>query len=63
MNEIHLEFLTNLTESSNVNFWREPGSLRMPVEFVISPSFKPTFVEEAKRTGVYLTEIMDNVQR
>lgn len=59
----HLEFLRNLSFAYDVNYWRMPGLLRMPVDFVISPSDKESFLKEATKNGVYLATIKEDIQR
>ena len=60
----HLQFYEKLKEDdSNVNFWREPGALLKPVEFVVSPEAKSSLLQESSRRGLYLTTIMEDVQQ
>jgi hypothetical protein len=63
VNENHLEFFENLTEKYDVNFWRMPGQLFKPVEFIITPEDHEKFEKEAEEKGIYLTTLMGNVQR
>lgn len=59
----HLQFYKNLSYDRSFNFWREPGAMFKPVEFVVSPQDKPVLLKEATRRGLYLTTIMDDIQR
>lgn len=59
----HLKFFENLTSMFNVNFWRHPGLLYKPVDFIISPDDKDLFVNRANNLGLYVTTIMEDVQQ
>ncbi|CAH2094781.1 unnamed protein product [Euphydryas editha] len=57
-----VELMTNLSENYNVNYWRSPGLLYRPVEFVIAPENKKKFTREALNQGIYLTTIIEDIQ-
>nr|XP_049704753.1 uncharacterized protein LOC110378813 [Helicoverpa armigera] len=61
--DAHLKFFMNLTKMYDVNFWREPGLLYKPVDFVVSPEVKPVFLKEANNLGLYLTTMIVDVQK
>lgn len=63
INETHLDFFNNLNRIYDVNFWRSPGSLYMPVEFIIRPQDKPSFLTLANQYDIYLTTIIPDVQK
>ncbi|XP_045502894.1 uncharacterized protein LOC123699889 [Colias croceus] len=61
--EAHLDFFKNLSEMYDVNYWRMPGQVYRPIEFIISPKHRHDFLRKAKLKGVYFATIMDDVQR
>ncbi|XP_052756712.1 uncharacterized protein LOC113519852 [Galleria mellonella] len=63
VDERHLNFFTNLSETYNVNFWRNPGLVYRPVEFIIAPEDIKAFSREVNASGIYLTTIIPDVQR
>lgn len=58
----HLEFYNNLTSKYETNFWRPPGQVNKPVDFMIAPKDQPAFIRDVIKNGLYLTTVMDNVQ-
>nr|UPI76682.1 M14 metal carboxypeptidase 5 [Antheraea yamamai] len=63
VNSTQLDFFNNLSEIYDVNFWRSPGSLYMPIDFVIRPEDKQSFLTLAEQYGIYLTTIIPDVQK
>ncbi|KOB70158.1 putative carboxypeptidase A-like protein, partial [Operophtera brumata] len=59
----HLEFLQNLSDLYDVNYWSLPGMLRVPVDFIIAPIHKESFLIAAHENGVYLKTVLEDVQR
>lgn len=62
-NEGHLRFFGNLSKLYDANYWREPGVVHRPTEFVIPPTKKKAFTQHAMTEDVYYTTIMEDVQR
>lgn len=63
VDDIHLEFFKNLTTVDYVNFWRDPGQKFKPVDFVVDPEHKEQFLKDADNLGLYLTTIIEDVQK
>ncbi|KAF9794650.1 hypothetical protein SFRURICE_016451 [Spodoptera frugiperda] len=63
VDDIHLEFFKNLTTVDYVNFWRDPGQKFKPVDFVVDPEHKEQFLKDAENLGLYLTTIIEDVQK
>lgn len=61
--EKHLDFFKNLSDNYNANYWRPPGLIYRPVEFVIPPEKKRQFTRDSLNQGVYLTTIIEDIQR
>ncbi|XP_022817995.1 zinc carboxypeptidase-like [Spodoptera litura] len=59
----HLEYFQNLTEVEYVNFWRLPGRLFKPVDLVVDPEHKELFLKEANNLGLYITTLIEDVQK
>lgn len=59
----HLRFFENISDIYGVNFWRPPGSLYKPVEFIVSPDRRLDLLDDAERNNVYLTTIIDDIQQ
>lgn len=58
-----VKFLLNLSEAYNANFWRYPSHVNRPAEFVIPPDMKERFLQRAELQSIYLTTIIEDVQR
>lgn len=58
----HLDFYNNLTTIYDANFWKPPGQLNKPIDFIIGPADKPAFFRDVNRNGLYLTTVIDDVQ-
>lgn len=61
--DVHLEFFEKMSGLYDVNYWTWPGRLRVPVDFVIAPIHKNSFLKEADKYGIYLTTLIEDVQR
>ncbi|XP_037963124.2 carboxypeptidase B [Plutella xylostella] len=59
----HLKFFINLPEFYEVRFWRPPKSLFCPVEFQVSQNDKLMFLQDAAKEGVFVTTIIEDVQK
>ncbi|CAG9565668.1 unnamed protein product [Danaus chrysippus] len=59
----HLEFFKNLSEVYKATFWRSPGLVHRPVEFIIGPDKKKKFLRDAILNGIYYTTVIEDVQR
>ncbi|XP_039757836.1 zinc carboxypeptidase A 1-like [Pararge aegeria] len=62
ISEGHLNFFRNLSNLYDANYWREPGLVYRPTEFVIPPEYKMLFTRHALMEGIYYTTIMEDVQ-
>ncbi|KAH9643012.1 hypothetical protein HF086_013573 [Spodoptera exigua] len=60
---VHLEFFKNLTTVDYVNFWRSPGQLFKPADFIVDPEYKEIFQKDAANLGLYITTIKEDVQQ
>ncbi|XP_050664206.1 zinc carboxypeptidase-like [Leptidea sinapis] len=63
INYDHLNFFKNLSAIYNVNYWRPPGLLNKPTEFMIAPENKSDFVRRAQSGGIYYSTVIEDVQR
>lgn len=61
--EEHLRFFGNLNKLYDANYWREPGLVHRPTEFVIPPEKRMAFIRHATSEGIYYTTIMEDIQR
>nr|XP_032521326.1 zinc carboxypeptidase A 1-like [Danaus plexippus plexippus] len=59
----HLEFFKNLSDVYKATFWRSPGLVHRPVEFIIGPNKKRIFLRDAMLKGIYYTTVIEDVQR
>ncbi|XP_059047421.1 uncharacterized protein LOC131842868 [Achroia grisella] len=56
-------FRMNLSDDYDVKFWRNPGLVYRPVDFLMAPERQKAFLREANDSGIYLTTIIPDVQR
>ncbi|CAH4038111.1 unnamed protein product [Pieris brassicae] len=63
VNEAHLSFFNNLSALYNVNYWRLPGLVHRPIEFIIAPTNREDFVRTADKAGVYYSTLIEDVQK
>lgn len=59
----HLEYFKNVSDIYDVNYWKEPGLVNMPVLFTINPDDSYKLVKDADTRGINLTTVMKDVQR
>ncbi|XP_064073997.1 uncharacterized protein LOC113399284 [Vanessa tameamea] len=60
--ENDLEFFNNISKIYDVDYWRLPGLMYRPVEFLMPPKKKKQFVKEAATKGIYLTTLIEDIQ-
>ncbi|XP_050354410.1 zinc carboxypeptidase A 1-like [Nymphalis io] len=60
--ENHLDFFNNISKNYDVYFWRLPGLVYRPVEFLVPPEKKAQFIKEAAIKGIYLTTLIEDIQ-
>ncbi|XP_037963200.2 zinc carboxypeptidase A 1 isoform X1 [Plutella xylostella] len=61
--ETHLNFFRELNKFYEVVFWRGPGNLYSPIDFIISPNDKMMFLMEVDKQKIFLATIMPDVQK
>lgn len=58
-----VRFLLDLGDAYNANYWRFPSLVQKPVEFLIPPDMKEKFLQNAELQNIYLSTLIEDIQR
>lgn len=66
VNKKQLAFLQNLSREyseKDLLFWRKPALVNWPVEFSVSPKERESLCGSARKSGLFMTTIISDLQR
>lgn len=61
-NQKQLDFLNTLLETYDVKYWRYPSRADLPVDFLVPPTYKYSFLRSAEQHNLQLKTLLQDVQ-